>query len=58
MWPAKFQFQNRAVMDHTKAIRLEPNNADFYASRAEVYRAKGQEQEAAADERKASELRN
>jgi hypothetical protein len=45
------------VKDFSEAIRLEPGNADSYASRAAAYRAQGKLQEAAANDREAKELR-
>jgi tetratricopeptide (TPR) repeat protein len=44
-----------AVSDYTEAIRLDPTQAIFYVSRAQAYRALGDEVKAASDEQKAQE---
>jgi tetratricopeptide (TPR) repeat protein len=46
----------KAIADYTEAIRLEPKLAPVYQERAEVYRALGETNKAARDERKAQEL--
>jgi tetratricopeptide (TPR) repeat protein len=46
-----------AVSDYTEAIRLKPDDSFFYEVRAKAYRKLGKNDLAAADERKAKELR-
>jgi len=46
----------RAIVDLTKAIELNPQNAVYYNWRGEAYRAKGDCERAIADESKAIEL--
>ena len=48
----------RAIQDYTEAIRLNPQDAVAYNNRGHVYRWLGREREAAADFKKAEELRN
>jgi len=45
-----------AIGDYAEAIRLDPSCADTYRSRAEAYRALGNEVNAADDFRTAQEL--
>jgi TPR repeat len=45
-----------AIEDLNEAIRLKPNNLDFYTCRAKVYSAVGNYQKAEADRKKAKEL--
>jgi Tfp pilus assembly protein PilF len=49
---------NKGIPDLTEAIRLNPNDAEAYASRAEAYQALGEDAKAASDETKARELSN
>jgi tetratricopeptide (TPR) repeat protein len=46
----------KAVADYTEAIRLAPDDPIGYFQRAQAYRALGDEEQAASDERKAQEL--
>ena len=48
----------QAVADFTEAMRLAPNLPQPYLGRAAAYRALGNEEEAAEDERKAQERMN
>ena len=47
---------NRALIDCCEAIRLDPQDPDFYKARAYVYEQMGNEAEAEADFAKAEEL--
>jgi Tfp pilus assembly protein PilF len=47
---------DKAIADLTEAIRLDPDRADAYASRAKAFRASGNEPRAAGDESKARAL--
>ena len=49
---------NRAIADYTKAIELNPNNADAYHIRGQAYSAKGGHARASVDFTKAKHLRN
>ena len=48
---------DQAFADLTEAIRLEPEDALAYESRAFVYRKLGEEAKAEADEKRAAELK-
>ena len=48
-------FEN-AAEDYAEAIRRNPNNRNYYQSRAEIYRLSGKNDLAAADEKKYTEL--
>ena len=45
-----------ALEDYTKAISLDPENADLYKQRSEVYRRLNEPEKAKADANKAIEL--
>ena len=47
-----------ALADGTKAIELEPDNAEYYDSRSITLRAMGEIEKAERDEKKAQELRS
>ena len=47
---------DKAVAHFTEAIRLAPTRPEPYLRRAAAYRSLGEEEKAAADERKAQEL--
>jgi Flp pilus assembly protein TadD len=47
---------DKAITDHTKAIELNPNNAQAYNDRGDVYSIVGKNKEAEADYAKAKML--
>jgi tetratricopeptide (TPR) repeat protein len=49
---------NLAIAEFTEAIRLKPDDADFYHDRGWAYLVKGDEDKAVADAKKACELTN
>jgi tetratricopeptide (TPR) repeat protein len=51
------QQYDKAIDDYTKAIHLNPNNADAYYNRGVSYQSKGKLRKAKADFRKADHLR-
>jgi tetratricopeptide (TPR) repeat protein len=53
---ARLHKQTRALASFSEAIRLDPDSADAYQARGELYQALGQPSKAAADLAKAKEL--
>jgi tetratricopeptide (TPR) repeat protein len=49
---------DRAIVDYTEALALEPRLAPVYADRARAYRAIGDIEKAIGDEQSARELRS
>ena len=47
---------DQAIADYNQAIQLNPNQADYYYSRALSYRAQGQKTQAKVDEARARDL--
>jgi tetratricopeptide (TPR) repeat protein len=57
LYYAKRGDHDKAIVDYTEAIRLDPTQPHFYVSRASAYRELGDDANAARDEKKAQELK-